>query len=576
MTIHLVSTAAELMTAYQGAEDGDTIQLAAGDYGAVTLSGKTFSSGLTITSADPDNRAVLTDELLLQHTSNVTVTGIDVTPAQLGDSARDNWVTLRNCEDVTVSDMVITGYVPGDAEGLDSEDPNATRLVAISGEPYACGMYITNSTGTVVQGVEIADVRVALTIGDSTDTLVNEIFVHDDREGINLFDVTELTIQNSEFYNLDPWLPSSGNGDHGDFIQYWGVGTDRGIHKLTIDNNSFIQPPGADGIQTIFGYLDGTTASTPASNFVITDNVIVGTHVHAIVMEDVKHGEISGNVIVPNDLSVDDPEQIDTPAINVFNSRHIDVYDNTVLPFTESSLLRMDTISQNNGTIEIYDNTELSTDPNSEMFWQNWAEAILAGEPLPGDGEGDAPPDEDIPDDNIPVDTDGLNSNDLLRLQAEGADLRIGTNEVDVMHYGSTDSFLFAMESNDTLREGAGSDILSGGDGRDRFVVNLGLGEGETRDLIVDLDFSIGEVLTVISAPGSFTNDADPNNDLRLMSGGKIAWVDSVDDLLELIAAGEMTASEAADGDGLALVFADATDKVIEIASLTMDDLILA
>ena len=74
----LARTSSELKTAFAEAGDGDVIKLAPGDYGSVRLRDKDFDTDVTITSADPGNRAVFDQYLELNDVSGVTIKGIDV------------------------------------------------------------------------------------------------------------------------------------------------------------------------------------------------------------------------------------------------------------------------------------------------------------------------------------------------------------------------------------------------------------------------------------------------------------------------------------------------------------------
>lgn len=166
-----------------------------------------------------------------------------------------------------------------------------------------------------------------------------------------------------------------------------------------------------------------------------------------------------------------------------------------------------------------------------------------------------------------------MNATDLALFLSAAANIKMGTDNADAIQADDSDTFIFGLNGNDLIKEWRGNDVLSGGGGSDRFVVNLNLGGPQSRDLILDLDFTEKDVLMVTSDAGSFSDAADPSNQLRTLSGGAIAWIDSLADLKELVASGAMTAATAADGDGLALTFADAPGRVIELAGFDLYDL---
>ncbi|WP_299538797.1 hypothetical protein, partial [Phenylobacterium sp.] len=58
-TVLTVTSSDGLLAALQNAHAGDTIQLAAGNYGSISLAGLHFDGTVTIQSADSANQAVL-------------------------------------------------------------------------------------------------------------------------------------------------------------------------------------------------------------------------------------------------------------------------------------------------------------------------------------------------------------------------------------------------------------------------------------------------------------------------------------------------------------------------------------
>lgn len=125
MTTYMVTTTAELESAFNTAVDGDRIELAAGSYDTpVSLMNRDFATGLTITSADPADRAVLTDALMIQSCSGVIFEGIDVQADSLAPNESWNRVELLDSSDITLRDVLIKGYIPTASEG---STPTAPR-----------------------------------------------------------------------------------------------------------------------------------------------------------------------------------------------------------------------------------------------------------------------------------------------------------------------------------------------------------------------------------------------------------------------------------------------------------------
>src|SRR3546814_13762874 len=79
MTVFSVRSVAGLSSALNNAHEGDTIELAAGDYSSLTIKNKDYGSGITITSADPGNQAHI-DTFKITGSSGITLSNIGFTP----------------------------------------------------------------------------------------------------------------------------------------------------------------------------------------------------------------------------------------------------------------------------------------------------------------------------------------------------------------------------------------------------------------------------------------------------------------------------------------------------------------
>lgn len=102
MTTHLVTNTAELHAAFNAAADGDRIELAGGNYGAVKLLDRDFAQGITLAQADPGNPAVMTHSLYIKGCSGITIDGIDLDAAgwqkaSAGPGRRSATVPISPC-----------------------------------------------------------------------------------------------------------------------------------------------------------------------------------------------------------------------------------------------------------------------------------------------------------------------------------------------------------------------------------------------------------------------------------------------------------------------------------------------
>lgn len=546
MTIYLVTTAAELESAFQAAADGDRIELAAGNYDAVSLTARDFTQGITIASADPADRAVLTDTLTIRYASGITVEGIDLTAADLAPSRTTSRVQLRDSVDITLRDMTLTGHLPDATEGTDPDSAAATRDIPLTGYGYEFGLLVRDTDGVVLEDVEITEVRTALRINGVDNILVDGLEVHHTREGVNLNDTSNLLIENSYLHELEPWRDPDGNtGDHPDFIQYWGVGSTTGLQDIIIRDNIFYQPEGMRS-QSIFGHLDGAPAGVTSSNFTITGNTIVNASPNAISIADTANVVISDNILLPN---AEDLTHSDYPRIILTDVDGVSVTGNTLVPYWDGSVLNLDASEMAAMNVTESNNTLLSLDPADPDYWKILHDQLLPT--FPGMEAG-------VPEDAV---------------------LLAGTTANDVLNDRSTDQSLVThiqgQEGNDKITDTGGDDWLEGGLGTDRFIFDSRQsGDIASRDVVMDLAFTEGDTLRLLTGTaGLFTDDLDTSNSMNVTSTGSSVTLDSLADLEELAAGTAVDIAANAAGSGVVLTVYEAAEHEIELLGILMSDI---
>jgi len=153
----------------------------------------------------------------------------------------------------------------------------------------------------------------------------------------------------------------------------------------------------------------------------------------------------------------------------------------------------------------------------------------------------------------------------------------LGTDGADSLRAPKKGAVLVGLDGNDALGDNAGDDVMSGGEGADKFVFDLRSHTGPGHDLITDFSFADGDWLQVLTAEASsFWNDADPAHTLRLSSDGSSVQLRSFADLAEAVASGALEARESDDGTGILLSVAHSPDRVLELAFFDGDGLLLA
>lgn len=361
VTTHLVHSDAELRSTFNAAQDGDIIQLAAGAvFTGDKLQGRDFATGLTITSADPNNRAVFANTTLeFRDVSGVTLTGIDFLRDNLADARTGPGLVLRDTADITVRDVEFRNHIPTVAEGADPLADTTNRHDSIAGFGVGTAMRVMASSGTTIENVEIHDFRTAISLQTSDSVTLTDLDIHEVREGITLFDMDDTIIQNSHLHDFKPWWNgSSSRNDHPDMIQFWGLNSSSGVHDLTIQGNLFDQPAG--WTQTIFGHLRHAGVGVTATGFQITDNIIINGHVNAIALGDVSDVVIDNNLMLSNDP--DSANNIDFPRIILNRTANVTVTDNILPVYGPKGVVLLPTNGQQSRDITLDGNVLLPRD----------------------------------------------------------------------------------------------------------------------------------------------------------------------------------------------------------------------
>lgn len=460
-----VSTNAELTSALNAAQDGDEIVLTSSSYADFSYRGSGVSDdapAVVIRSADPDAPAEFSGTFTLRDVSNVTIEDVEFEAGRLAASFSSSWVHIRDCSNIVLERVSIEGHIASESEGVDPLDPETTRKDVIEGYPYALGLRLQDVDGFELHDSEIFNARTGIAINGVSDVVIDNTTIHNVREGIDFCDVDGLTISNNVFENLTGWIgmedPDYDNKihDHADMIQYWDIGGTTGNHNVTITGNLFQMPEGLK-TQTIFGAMSDQGAyGVTATNFTVTENVIINGHPNAISLGDVDGGIISGNLILANG---DDLTSSSMPKITLAGTtKNFEVSNNAVMSTWKGDTLGLsdEEIAEMNITIE--DMIFLSIDPADPNYYG----ALSVSELQDLLGLNPAPdPDE--------------------------ADQKIsGTTSNDTLEGGSGD---------DTVLLRYGDDTASGNDGADTFVFDGRYHNSGDHHTITDLDFTEGDSL---------------------------------------------------------------------------------
>lgn len=549
MTPWIVYTVAELEQAFATVPDGGRIELAPGRYALTELTERDFVTGVTITSADPDDRAVFTERLLLDGVSGVTLEAFEVAADALAPGRNYPRMTVRDSADMTITDVAIAGHIATADEGQDPFSDTTRRLDPIAGYGQDIGLTVRDSTNVTLTGLDLSALRMGIGLSDAHDVAIRNADIHHVREGINMHDVRGVLIEDNVLRNFTPWSSGSRkNIDHPDMIQFYAANSTFGVHDLTIRNNVFHQHADDLQTQTIFGRRSaGPDPDITMTNFAIIGNTIINGHLHGISIGDVDGVKIIDNVLLPKPDLPDIPGQVNRPAIVTVRSSDIEISGNTLMPF---SRLRDMKIDDSTDVRVADDNVILSYTPGDPLFWRTVLERVEAGTWEHGGADLDhAALDERV--------EDGAIDQAAVIEAARDAGWLVKTVEVagDILKSGRGPTVLVGGAANDGLT-GRGQDtIMFGGADGDRFLFDFRDTDSAVRHVVADFDWAEGDYLRFLTPDGGH-------------------FVRSQDKFAALVDSGWLSATARADGAGLLLHVDGRPDQQIDLAVTVTADLL--
>jgi Right handed beta helix region len=266
----MVSSAAALTAALKLAQGGDTVELQAGTYSGLKLSNLTFAGGVTITSADPNHQAVVTD-LTLTNVNGLSFTHIEFAEAGPG-------YLISKSQNIAFDHDFVHGSLDGNA----SNDPG--------------GLDFLDSSNVAITNSEFTQLKVAISVGANTLPSVSNITVSGndihglEKAGVIMAGASNVSIANNFISDI-----RAVNGDHPDAIQFFTTGTKVAAHDIDIANNIIMRGAG-DATQGIF--LRDQVGTLPYQNLTIENNLVVGTGYGGIYVMGVNGAQITGNELV--------------------------------------------------------------------------------------------------------------------------------------------------------------------------------------------------------------------------------------------------------------------------------------
>lgn len=224
----VVKNQTELDAAIKAARSGDTILLAPGTYTSLVVYGLNPAANITITSQDPNNRAVI-GSVKINASSNITLKGLDVVRPTMPTNELEVANQVNSSSNITIDGVRFSGGTgdPSNAlgTGLWMKDGTNNKVINSSFDHYVIGMSARNGTNMVVQ---------------------NNYFHDNRRDHTNFAQMSGVTIDSNKFEGLYPI-----GDEHPDAVQFMTTGTTVGSSNVMISNNVVLQG-GGRGTQGFF------------------------------------------------------------------------------------------------------------------------------------------------------------------------------------------------------------------------------------------------------------------------------------------------------------------------------------
>ena len=318
MTIYNVSSASQLTTALSSASAGDTISLASGNYGDVTIS-KSFSSDVTITSQSAASPAVL-HSLTLNNSSHIVLDNLAVNfvPSATTYSFSPA-VTINGSSYITFEHSSVVG---GNAiSGVSSTATTLDSTGNVIGLPTGQGIQIGKSNHVTVDDVEVSKLYKGIVIATSDYVTVEHSDVHDTRTtAIVAGGGNHITIDSNHLHDINPW--HWGSGDHADFLAMWtNAGQTSASTDIHITNNLMEQ---GKGTAVLGMWMQG--GSIGYTNVQISGNAILNGNFQGITLWDVTGVSVDHNTL----LQTSGADWKSAPGILLASgSEKVSVHDNS-------------------------------------------------------------------------------------------------------------------------------------------------------------------------------------------------------------------------------------------------------
>jgi Ca2+-binding RTX toxin-like protein len=254
-----VTSSDGLLAALKTAHNGDTILLAPGNYGDISLYNVHTDGVVTIQSADSAHLATASS-LTLNQSSGLAFSGLDVALASGG-----NAVAVMSSSNIALSGLKVHG---------------------VTGVDQGVGAMVRDSTGVTISGSDFTALGSGIGhLNSSTIAFTNNTFHNLETDGIFGGGSSHVVVSGNSFTEFHPLT-----GDHPDAIQFWGATSGAPGTDVTITDNVITRGAG-DPIQGIFiEYTNGLNISGNAMTGTMTNGISLSGSNNAVVEDNLVQG----------------------------------------------------------------------------------------------------------------------------------------------------------------------------------------------------------------------------------------------------------------------------------------------
>jgi parallel beta-helix repeat protein len=351
------TSTAGLLAALKTAKPGDTITLAAGNYGDATIQNAQFASNVTITSATPSSPAVFRSINIIS-CAHLAFTNLDFAFTPTASSfSYDSAIKASQSTNLLISNNTITGglAINGVAQSATAFDSTNNVLGLATG----VGVTTYHSSNVTVQNNTFSILDKGMELEDGNGITVEGNTIHDVRTSpIDGSDLNSLTIEGNTLSSSHPWAWNQPYGDHGDFMHIWvDTAMTAPSANITISNNILNQGTGVN----ILGINLQDNSGLGFQNVTLSGNVILDENNQGYRLENVSNGTVTNNTLlgltgVPGTTSL-------PPAILLrCNSSNVQISGNILAGIDDRSV---QTCGQSTGTANV------SNTSNNNVVVQN-------------------------------------------------------------------------------------------------------------------------------------------------------------------------------------------------------------